>query len=440
MPKPTSLEIIQILKNSGHEAYWAGGCVRDMLLGIEPKDFDIVTSAKPDQIEDLLEKTIPVGKEFGVIIAEKNDHHFEVATFRSDSGYSDGRRPDAVEFTNAEEDAKRRDFTINGLFYDPDSDQVIDYIQGQADLDAKLIRFIGDPHERIKEDHLRILRAIRFKNTLDFQFHPDTYNAIIKHADLIKKVSGERIRDELNKMILHENNTKAFNDMEDLGILKAILPELQAMKGVAQPHKYHQEGDVWTHSMDALEALPISATLQQRWATLLHDVGKPPTFKVAERIRFDGHASKSAELAEVILRRLKFPKKDIEKIAWCCEKHMMMVPLVEMNKGRQRHWFLNPHFKDLLMVMYADAMGTTPQDTELYEQILAEYRKCLKEMPKEPDRLLDGTEIMELTGIKPGAQLGQILDDLRHEQLEGNLKTKDQAIEWLRLYKHEKKL
>lgn len=366
-------------------------------------------------------------------MTEKNGHHFEIATFRSDSGYSDGRRPDAVEFTNAEEDAKRRDFTINGLFYDPDDDQVLDFVKGEQDLDNHLIRFIGDPQERIIEDNLRILRAVRFKNTLNFQYHPDTYRALLENAHLVKNVSAERIRDELNKMILHENNTKAFNDMEDLGILKAILPELQAMKGVAQPHMYHKEGDVWTHSLDALAALPVSATLEQRWATLLHDVGKPDTFSSAEdRIHFDGHASRSAELAQEILRRLKFKKLQIEKIAFCCEKHMMMVPLIEMNQGRQRHWFLHPHFKDLLVVMYADAMGTTPHDMDLYEKVLAEYKKCLEEMPEEPERLLTGEEIMKILNLKPGPALGQILDDLRHEQLDGNLKTKDEAIEWLK--------
>lgn len=431
MPKPTSLKIIQTLKNAGHQAYWAGGCVRDMLLGKEPKDFDIVTSAKPDQIEDLLEKTIPIGKEFGVILAIEDDHHFEVATFRSDSGYSDGRRPDAVEFSSAAEDAHRRDFTINGLFYDPDADQVIDHVNGQADLDAHLIRFIGDPEARIKEDHLRILRAVRFKNTLSFQYHPDTYNAIAANVDLVANVSAERIRDELNKMLLCEKNIDALNDLEDLGILKVILPELQAMKGVAQPHKYHQEGDVWNHSLAALKALPISASLQVRWATLLHDVGKPDTFKVAERIRFDGHASRSAEVATALMKRLKFPRKDIAKVAWIAEHHMMMVPLVEMNKGRQRHWFLHPDFKDMLLVMYADAMGTTPHDLSLYEEILQQYKESLAAMPKEPPKLLSGDDIMKILNLPPGPELGKIIAQLRHQQLDEKITTKEEAIQWL---------
>jgi len=429
--KPASLEIIQILKKAGHEAYWAGGCVRDMLLGHEPKDFDIVTSAKPEEIEELLEKTIPIGKEFGVILAIQNGHHFEVATFRSDSGYSDGRRPDAVEFTNAREDAKRRDFTINGLFYDPDSDKILDFVEGEKDLNAKLIRFIGDPHERLLEDHLRIIRAVRFKNTLDFQYHPETYNAILKHKKLIGNISGERLRDELNKIILNKNNIKAFNDLEDLGLLKEILPEIQAMKGVAQPYKYHKEGDVWTHSLNALAALPISASLLIRWATLLHDIGKPETFSVDKRIRFDGHASKSAEIARRILKRLKFSRKDIDRICWVIEHHMMMVPLVEMNKGRQRHWFFNPYFKDLLLLFYADAMGTSPHHMQLYEKILKEYKESLKEMPKEPEPLLNGNEIMEILKITPGPELGKIINQLRHEQLNEGVKNKADALEWV---------
>ena len=216
--KATSLEIIEILKKAGYEAYWAGGCVRDMLLGIEPKDFDIVTSAKLDEIERLLEHTIPVGKQFGVIIAVKNGHNFEVATFRSDSSYSDGRRPDAVMFTNAKEDALRRDFTINALFYDPTTDKVIDYINGQKDLDEKLVRFIGDSEKRINEDHLRILRAVRFKNCYDMQYHPDTYQAIKKYVHLIKNISKERIADELNKMIMDKTNqSQSFEELFEIG-------------------------------------------------------------------------------------------------------------------------------------------------------------------------------------------------------------------------------
>lgn len=433
---PTSVQIIKQLKKAGYEAYWAGGCVRDMLLGIKPKDFDIVTSAKPDEIEDILENTIPVGKQFGVIMAIKNGHQFEVATFRSDSGYSDGRRPDAVEFTNAEEDAKRRDFTVNGMFYDPVKDKVLDYVGGQKDLDAKLIRFIGDPHERILEDHLRVLRAIRFKNEYDFQYEPKTYAALVKHAALVvDKVSNERIAAELNKMIISTPPSAAFNDMEDTGVLKVILPELQNLKGCAQPLKYHKEGDVWTHTMMAIDSLPPTASLAVRWATLLHDVGKPDTFKLKERIRFDKHVNKSSQIAKKLLGRLKFPRKTINEICWLIEHHMMMTPLTTMSEGRKRYWFLHPYFLNLMQVFKADIEGTIPKDYSLYDEIYELYRKSMKEMPKEPKPLISGLDVMKILGIKPGERVGRVLEEIREKQLAGEIKTKKEAKELLKKIK-----
>ena len=434
--KPTSIQIIEHLKKFDFEAYWAGGCVRDMLLGIEPKDFDIVTSAKPDEIEDILEHTVPVGKQFGVILAVKNDHHFEVATFRSDAGYSDGRRPDAITFTSAEEDAKRRDFTINGMFYDPLEDTVIDYVGGQKDLDAKLIRFIGDPEERILEDHLRILRAIRFKNEFGFQYEPKTYQALVKHASLvIDKVANERIGAEINKMMMSQDPVGALEDMEDTGVLKIVLPEIQKLKGCAQPRKYHQEGDVWDHTMQAVKSLPETTQLPVRWSVLLHDVGKPDTFELKDRIRFDKHVNKSKELAKKILTRLRFPKKTVEEVCWLVEHHMMMVPLVEMPEGRKRHWFLHPYFLNLMQLFKADAEGTLPTDLSLYEKILKLYRKTMKEMPKEPKPLLTGHNVMKELGIKPGEKVGEVLDELREKQLAGDLKTEKKALEWLKALK-----
>lgn len=410
--------------------------MRDMLLGIKPKDFDIVTSATPDEIEDILEHTIPVGKQFGVILAVKNKHHFEVATFRSDSGYSDGRRPDAVTFTTAKEDAKRRDFTINGMFYDPIKDKVIDYVGGQKDLDAKLIRFIGDPHKRILEDHLRVLRAIRFKNEYNFQYEPKTYNALSWHASIVvDRVSNERIMAELNKMIISTPPSAAFNDMEDVGVLKIVLPELQNLKGCAQPYRYHKEGDVWNHTMMAIDSLPETASLAVRWATLLHDVGKPDTFKLKERIRFDKHVTRSSEIARKVLNRLRFPKKAVNQICWIIEHHMMMIPLTTMAEGRKRHWFLHPYFLNLMQLFKADIEGTIPQDFSLYDEIYDLYRKSMKEVPKEPKPLLKGEDIMKELGIKPGEKVGQILDKLREKQLAKELKTKKQALKWLKSQK-----
>ncbi len=429
--KLTSIEIIKILRRAGFVAYWAGGCVRDMLLGTAPKDFDIAASAQPSDLKKILKKIHPIGEKYGVVIAEHKGHHFEIATFRSDSGYSDGRRPDAVLFTNPQEDAKRRDFTINALFYDPIADKIYDYVGGQDDLKNKLIRFIGDPHERILEDHLRIIRAIRFKNTFGFQYHPDTYQALKKHAKLSEKVSAERLRDELNKMILHPSFPQALEDMEDTGVLAVVLPEIQAMKGVAQPPEYHTEGDVWEHTLRAIAALKLEASLLLRWAVFLHDVGKPETFKIAERIRFDHHAEKSAELVEKILRRLKFSVKDMRIIQWLVKHHMMVYNVLDMKVGRRRHWFLNPWYLDLLEVNRCDASGTVPADLSTHQKVLELYRKDMKEMPREPKKLLSGEEIMALTGLKPGKKIAEILEQLRFLQLEKKLKTKAQAKRWV---------
>lgn len=430
---PTALKIVKKLKKAGFQAYWAGGCVRDMLLGIKPKDFDIVTDAKPEEIEEILTRTIPVGKEFGVILAIQDGQHFEIATFRSDSGYSDGRRPDAVTFTSAKEDAFRRDFTINGMFYDPLKDQVLDYVGGQKDLEAKLIRFIGNPTERIQEDHLRILRAVRFKNQFSFQYEPSTYQALTENASLvIDKVAKERVGNELNKMLLTHHAVKAFEDMEDIGILKVLLPELQKMKGVAQPYQYHHEGDVWTHTMQALASLSETASLPIRWATLLHDVGKTETFSLKERIRFDHHASHSKRIAEEILNRLHYPRRFIEQVAWLVQHHMMMVELLEMPHGRRMRWFLHPWFLNLMEVFKADAQGTIPTDLELYEKILALYRESVEKMPKEPSPLLKGEEVMKKLKLKPGKLVGEILTQLREKQLAGEVKTKKEALEWLK--------
>ena len=441
--KPTSIQIIETLKKAGHEAYWAGGCVRDMLLGIEPKDFDIVTSAKPDEIEDLLEHTIPVGKEFGVIIAVQNGHNFEVATFRSDSGYSDGRRPDAVEFTNAEEDAKRRDFTINSMFYDPLEDKIIDYLGGQKDMEEKLVKFIGDPEERIKEDHLRLLRAVRFKNNFNFQYHPDTYNAIRPNAQLIKKISKERIRDELTKMICGENAEKGFEELFETGLLDHIIPEACKMKGVAQPSIYHHEGDVWEHSLLALknltdedfdpDPLPEEISSNLRWATFLHDIGKPETFKYdAERIRFDHHAEKGAEIARKILKRLNFSRKNIDRVAWLIEHHMMVVPLMEMPDKRKRHWFLLDGFPELLELYRADALGIDPPDLTEYHAIKKLYKHEIAELKLMPKNLISGNKIIEILDIPAGERIGEILEQVREEQLAGNLKTKKDAEEFVK--------
>lgn len=441
--KSTSIEIIEILRSAGHEAYWAGGCVRDMLLGIKPKDFDIVTSAKPDEIEKLLEHTIPIGKKFGVILAIKNGHHFEVATFRSDSGYSDGRRPDAVEFTNAKEDALRRDFTINALFYDPMTEKILDYVDGQKDMKERLVKFIGNPEERIKEDHLRLLRAVRFKNNFNFQYHPDTYQAIKKHANLIAKISKERIKSELSKMIMGTSAEQAFEELFELGLLEQIAPEIVKMKGVAQPSIYHREGDVWDHAKLSLKNLtdedadpdPLPETISEnlRWATFLHDIGKPETFTYEnERIRFDHHSEVGAEIAKKLLTRIKFKKKDVNRIAWLIAHHMMVVPLMQMPEKRKRHWFLLDGFPELLELYRADALGIIPTDLTVYNELKRMYKHEIAELKSMPKSLLSGDKIMKILNLPPSEKVGEILSELRELQLEGKLKTSKDAEEYVK--------
>lgn len=427
----TAVDIVKKLQEAGHTAYFAGGCVRDLLLKKEPKDYDIATSARPEEIEDLFEQTYPIGKAFGVITTVVNGFSFEIATFRSDSTEGDGRRPDAVYFSHPAEDAFRRDFTINGLFYDPIYEEVHDFVGGQDDLKNQLIRFIRVPHERIQEDHLRILRAIRFKNTFGFSYHPDTYEALRTHANLANRVSQERVRDEFNKILMSGKAAEAFEDMQDLGVLKEVFPELEACKGVAQPPEFHREGDVWNHTMKSLASLSAETSLLARWAVLFHDIGKPKTFKIKERIRFDRHAHVSAEIAEDVMRRLCFSKKDIEHVTWVVKHHLMMKELLDMPLGRKRHWFLDPRFPDLMILFYADVAGSVPANFKLYDAVKEEYEHTLKAFPERPKPLLSGTEVISLLKLPPGPQIGEILEKMWQAQLSGELDSPESAKQWL---------
>lgn len=424
----TTLSLLTKLKNAGFEAYLAGGCVRDLLLKHEPKDYDIVTNATPDQIEALFTKSRPVGKHFGVILVEENGHHFEIATFRSDSGYSDGRRPDFVTFTTAEEDAKRRDFTINGLFYDPISKEIKDYIGGQIDLKEKLIRFIGNPHDRIKEDHLRILRAIRFKNKLGFRFHPDTYEALKTHANLAGKVAAERVQHELNRMLLHSSRSKSLMDMYELGILQVILPEIAAMKGITQPFEYHTEGDVFEHTLMALHSIRSSKNLSLLWSTLLHDVGKAETFKLKERIRFDAHAEYSTKIARSILTRLRFPTKFIDTVCFLILHHMMWVSLRDMPTSRKKRWIFDKNFPNLLRLFKADASGSRPLNLSLYNDIKKIINSVKKEIKKLPKPFVNGNDLQKHFDLKPGPIIGTMLTSLHDAQLEHKVTSKKEAL------------
>ena len=430
----TAIQIVKTFQDAGYEAYFAGGSVRDFLMGHSPQDYDIATSAKPDEIEKLIDKMpeetkpIPIGKQFGVILGVVNGHHFEIATFRSDSSYSDGRRPDAVLFTTAKEDARRRDFTINGLFYDPIVKKVHDFVSGQQDIKNKKINFIGEAHERIKEDHLRILRAVRFKNNFDFEYGPNTKTAIKELHHLADDISKERVQDELNKILLHPRRAHSMREIDEFGILERILPEVAACKGVKQPTEFHQEGGVLVHVLKSLHDMPNEwATKELVWAILFHDIGKPDTYEEKpDRIHFDGHAELSAKMAVKILRRLKFSRAEINKISWLIDHHMTVGFIPEMRRAHQVGLFLHPWFEDLMKLHYCDEHGTYPIDLSLYENIMKMYEEFKNEKLLEDHfkPKLTGDDLQKEFKLKPGPQIQQILNTIREEKIEGTVKTK----------------
>jgi len=438
----TAIQIIKAFQDAGHDAYFAGGSVRDLLMENEPQDYDIATSATPDEIEKIVDgmhlesKTIPIGKQFGVILGVLHGHAFEIATFRSDAAYTDGRRPDAVMFTSAKEDALRRDFTINGLFYDPLKKEVLDFVEGQKDIQNKLIRFIGTPHERIKEDHLRLLRAIRFRNKFNFKYHPTTEKAVQELAHLVKDISKERIADELNKMMIHPSRARAMKELVELGLMQELMPEVIQGEGVEQPRQYHQEGDVLDHSLKALHDMPEGwVSIELAWAVFLHDIGKPATFELApDRIRFDGHAQVSAQITRAILKRFKFPKAMITKITWLIDHHMTVGFIPDMKRIHQVNLFLHPWFEDLMRLHYCDEHGSLPIDLSLYQKIMALYDEFMNEklLEDHTQPKLNGNEIMQITGLKPGPKIKEILHCLREAQIEGGVKTKEEAEGFVR--------
>jgi len=431
--KISSIEIIKTLQSQGHQALWAGGCVRDMLLGKHPKDYDIVTSATPDQVENIFDKTVPIGKQFGIIMVHQDDHEFEIATFRTEGEYTDGRRPSTVEFADAYQDAHRRDFTINGMFYDPINDQVIDHVNGQRDLKLQIIEFIGDPQTRIQEDHLRLLRAVRFKNTLDFQYEPKTYKAILKHSELVNRVSPERVQDELNKILLCQSRCQAIDDLEDLGLLKQVLPEIQDLKGVGQSASTHAEGDVYQHTLKSLKQIAPNEKLSIIWATFLHDCGKALTFEFGEdRITFNDHASKSADLAEQILGRLRFSKRFIEHVSWLVARHMSLFQIFDMPEATRIKWFLHPWFLDLLKLHKYDTMGQTPVDLSPHDKLLKLYQETVAKIPSLPEPLISGDQICQSLSIKPGPMVGQLKEMVYDQQLEGKISNLKQAEDFVK--------
>lgn len=430
-------EAVRKLKNAGYKAYFAGGMVRDMLLGVSSKDIDIATSATFDEISSLFPNVIEVGKQFGICVVIENGMQMEIATFRREDGYSDSRRPDRVYPGTPEEDVKRRDFTINGMLYDPTNGELIDLVGGREDIKKKVIRFIGNPNERIQEDHLRLVRAIRFKITLGFQYDKFTFESVRKNASLLKSVSTERLRDELIKIFDSSNRAQGLIELSESGLLGYILPEIEQMKGVEQPAEYHREGDVFKHTYLALKNLRKDAPSFLAIATLLHDVGKPETFmskeETGDRIRFSGHAEKSGELARTILKKLKFSNYEINTIAWLVENHMRIFKIKEMRPAKKRDFLLDPRFQSLIELTIADASGTIPVDNNYIEfvQNVAKEAKELSEAERSrPDiDLLNGDDLIAI-GMEPSKKFKQILEAIQDMQLEGKLKNKEEAIEY----------
>jgi poly(A) polymerase len=427
----TAREICARLREHGHVAYFAGGCVRDMVRGLAPKDIDIATNARPEQVQKIFPRTYAVGAHFGVIVVLKHERQFEVATFRSDQAYLDGRRPTAVRFSSAEEDAKRRDFTLNGMFFDPERNEVIDFVGGRDDLNAKLIRAIGDPAQRFAEDRLRLLRAIRFATVLDFGIETKTWNALLESAPGITQISAERIRDEVVKIFLSPQRLRGWDLLDRSGLLRAILPEVAKMKGCEQPPQFHPEGDVFQHTRLMVKLLPKDVSVPLIFSVILHDIAKPKTATVDEtgRIRFNAHDRLGAEMTEEIMERLRFSRAEIDATAEMVRQHMAFKDVPRMRLAKLKRFMARPTFEDEMELHRVDcASSHTMLDN--YEFLQRKKEEFANE-PIIPPPLVCGDDLIAM-GMKPGPKFGEILQDVETRQLEGALRTREQALEWLR--------
>lgn len=420
--------IAERLVENGFHAYWVGGCVRNQLLGLPPEDIDIATNAKPDQIISLFKKTLPVGVKYGVVIVILKGVQTEVATFRSDGEYIDHRHPLGVHFSSAEEDAKRRDFTINALFYDPIKDKIIDFVGGKEDLQKGIIRGIGNPSMRIREDALRMLRAVRFAARFNFEIEPNTKEAVKEHASLIQKISADRIRTELIKILCGPQPGDAVKMLYDFGLLRLILPEVAAMKGVPQPPEFHPEGDVFEHTCLTLNFLK-NPSPNLAMASLLHDIGKPPTFKVTDRIRFNLHNKVGAEMAAAVCRRLNFSLKDQKIISSLVERHMDFLNIKDMRESKLKRFLSSDTIKEDLALHKADCLASHG-DTSNVDFCSKKLKEFKKEQTLNPPLLLSGNDLIKL-GYEPGPLFTKILNSVRDAQLENIISTKDESIKYI---------
>ncbi len=423
--RQAATEIVRRLRAEGFQAYLVGGCVRDLVMGREPKDYDIATDATPDQVVKLFPQSLTVGAQFGVVIVPREEGNYEVATFRSDGRYTDGRHPNQVRYAQApQEDVRRRDFTLNGLLYDPLEDQLLDYVGGQADIRARRIRTIGDPAERFSEDRLRMLRAVRFAARFGFSLDPAALQVMRKLAPQIQDTSAERVRDEILKILTEGQSRRGFELLDEAELLKEVLPEVKAMQGIAQPPEFHPEGDVWTHTLLMLEGLRAPAPTLGL-GVLLHDVGKPPTFTVRERIRFDNHVEVGAKMAEAVCGRLRLSSRETERVVELVEHHLRFKDFPHMRRSTQLRFLRMEGFEEHLELHRLDCLASHGDLTN-YE--LA--RRMREETPSQeikPTPLVRGDDLIA-QGYTPGPIFKKILQAVEDAQLEGRINSRDDAL------------
>lgn len=443
LAREAATAIVRRLRSEGYQAFFAGGCVRDLLLGRTPKDYDVATSAEPSVVLDMFSKTFSVGAHFGVVLVaeeyEGKEFVTEVATFRNDGVYSDGRHPDAVRFSQtAEEDVQRRDFTINGMLLDPLAleegqelaEAVKDFVGGLADLRAGIVRAIGEPERRFQEDKLRLLRAIRFASRFGFELEAKTKSAMQAIAPQIVQVSRERVRDELTRMLTEGHARRAFEMLDETGLLAEVLPEIAKMKGVEQPPQFHPEGDVWTHTLLLLEGLSAGISPTLAWGALLHDVGKPATFRRApDRIRFDGHVEVGVRIAEELLKSLRFSNEETAQILLLVENHMRFADVMHMKSSTLKRFFRLDRFEEHLELHRLDCLSSKG-DLTLYNFAKQNYEQIPAATVK-PPLLVTGKDLIA-AGYKPGVAFKQMLLAVEDAQLEGQVHTREEGLQWLR--------
>ena len=444
LPSETAFSIVKKLRKAGFETYIAGGAVRDALLKRKISDIDIATSATPAQVKKLFAKTIPTGEKHGTMTVRLGKMSFEITTFRAESAYEGARRPKAVSFiTDPQKDAKRRDFTLNALFYDPNTSEIIDFVDGITDLEHARIRTVGSASARLREDALRLMRAVRFATTLNMEIERETRKAIAKNSVRIKKISAERVKTELDKIILSDRPSAGVGLLDAVMLLKQILPELKETQGVAQPKNHHSEGDVYTHSLFALDQVNEDFDLATRYAVLFHDLGKTKTRAIKNgKTTFYNHPDVGADLVAKICKRLRFSKAETDKIVWLVRYHMVPNDFVGMKLSTRRKWALNPYFRSLLLVHWADAaasLGLSGRgDTNPVGY--REGYKILKQIEEQPSLaipILSGDTVMKILKIKPSALVGKVLKQLEEKKLAGKIKTKKSAQEYLKKNKKQ---